>query len=275
MKKTLGFIIALVLVLSVGTVFAFADESDEPSETPCAHQNQEWQQFSFGCGLVCYDCGATLSAEQEHDFKIVGEYDEEEDYAIFGCEGQRSRSVECSRCHCMSSTDIAPLGHNYVNGVCTRCSKADPNYVAPTEPAVVTTEATVAPTEPPVATAPVEAVTTEVTVSASTEPAEEIEENTTDEKAVAEPEDEDSEDTAEEKELVEEIDAPEVGAELDGAEPEAKNADPGAAQNAVITTGADTTGTTKDLTWLWIALGVVGAAAVAAAAVFIIRAKKK
>ena len=273
MKKALGFIITLVLVLSMGTVFAFADESDEPSETPCAHQNQEWQQFSFGCGLVCYDCGATLSSEQEHDFKIVGEYDEEEDYAIFGCEGQRSRSVECSRCHCMSSTDIAPLGHNFVNGVCTRCLKADPNYVAPTEPAVITTEA-------PVAIAPVEAVTTEATVSASTEPAEEAateepEENATDEKAVAEPEDEDSEDTAEENELVEEIDAPEVGAELDGAEPEAKNAGQAAEQNVVITTGTDTTGTAPDHTWLWIALGGVGVAAAAAAAVFIIRAKKK
>ena len=124
-------------------------------------------------------------------------------------------------------------------------------------------------------TASVETVAAETTASAQTEPEEEAttnapEENATDEEAETYSEDGVVEIMEEDDELGEEL-----GFVLDGAEPDAKYAGPDSAEGMVITTGADTTGATKDLTWLWIALGGVGAAAVAAAVVLIIRAKKK
>ncbi len=138
-------------------------------------------------------------------------------------------------------------------------------------------------------TASVETVTAETTASAQTEPAEEAttnapeenatdedaetnapEETTTDEKAETYSEDGVVEIREEDGELGEEL-----GLVLDGADPDAKYAGPDSAEGMVITTGADTAGAAKDLTWLWIALGGVGAAAVAAAVVLIIRAKKK
>ena len=124
-------------------------------------------------------------------------------------------------------------------------------------------------------TASVETVTAETTASAQTEPAEEAttnapEENATDEEAETYSEDGVVEIMEEDDELGEEL-----GLVLDGADPDAKYAGPDSAEGMVITTGADTAGAAKDLTWLWIALGGVGAAAVAAAVVLIIRAKKK
>lgn len=200
-------------------------------------------------------------AEQPHDYRIVGEYDEEEDFEIYGCEGQRSRGVMCSRCECKSRTDIEPLGHNFVNGVCTRCAKADPNYTAPTNPPAESTSA-------PIATAPVEVTTEEATTPDSTE--------ATEEDSTEEPDEDTTAESAEEQivivEAVEEVEEEEI---LDGAEPEAKNAGAAPEQDDAPKTGTVVSDTADDHKWIWIAVGAAGAAAAAAlAAVFIIRAKK-
>lgn len=48
-----------------------------------------------------------------------------------------------------TKTDVVPAaGHDYVDGICSVCGEADPDYVAPTEPSEETTEPSEEPTEP-------------------------------------------------------------------------------------------------------------------------------
>lgn len=116
-KKLLSFVIAIVIAAGMCFTVVSADED-------CKHENTYWEQISDGCAQFCSDCFERLSDEQPHKWVIEGEYDEEEDFELYGCEGRRHRECTCERCGCFSGTDIEPLGHKYVDGVCTRCGKA-------------------------------------------------------------------------------------------------------------------------------------------------------
>lgn len=129
MKRIISLFLSAVLIYGALSTVSAANTPDEPkdqsSEGPasaeCEHNNTEWQQVSDGCALVCTDCGMMLSDEEPHDFEPCGEYTDEEDYENWGCTEERYREQCCSRCGCYTSEWIEPLGHNFVDGFCTRC----------------------------------------------------------------------------------------------------------------------------------------------------------
>ena len=120
MRRFLCFFLSLAVAAGLCVIPALADEE-------CPHTDTGWQQISDGCALVCYDCGSVISEEQPHEWIILGVFEDEEDFEIFGCEGTRHRSVMCKRCECFSGIEIEPLGHKYVNGVCERCGESCPH----------------------------------------------------------------------------------------------------------------------------------------------------
>ncbi len=116
-----------IISLLLSAVLLFGAFSTVLSAVECEHENTEWQQITDGCALVCTDCGEMLSDEQPHDFVLSGEYTDEEDCELWGCTGERYRGVQCMRCGCFGSEWIEPLGHDFVDGVCTRCGEAEPD----------------------------------------------------------------------------------------------------------------------------------------------------
>ena len=71
-----------------------------------------------------YDCGCENVTIIDHNYtsSITTEPT---------CEVPGVRTYTCSVCGDTYTEDIDPLGHTYVNGVCTVCGAEDPNYIEP------------------------------------------------------------------------------------------------------------------------------------------------
>lgn len=84
-------------------------------ETLRAVSHHTGSSYSSDCTvtITCTTCGETLREAREHDFRTK-------------CDS----NARCYYCDAVSDT-IGPIGHNYSNGKCTRCSKTDPNYTPP------------------------------------------------------------------------------------------------------------------------------------------------
>ena len=75
----------------------------------------------------------------------------------------------CSCGDSYTGNPVTATGHNFVDGICSTCGAADPNYVPPTEPEVTEPEATEPEATEPEATEP-EATEPEATEPEATEP---------------------------------------------------------------------------------------------------------
>ncbi len=79
----------------------------------------------------CTMCGDTYTETKEligHRLTTEGSYGVEPT-----CTERGYSAMKCEMCgEYIIEYDDAPLGHNYVDGKCTRCGETDPNYVPPT-----------------------------------------------------------------------------------------------------------------------------------------------
>ncbi len=81
----------------------------------------------------CSMCGDTYTETKDlidHRLTVDGSYGVEPT-----CTERGYSAMKCEMCgEYIITYDDAPLGHDYVDGVCTRCGEADPNYVPGTAP---------------------------------------------------------------------------------------------------------------------------------------------
>lgn len=84
-----------------------------------------------------YDTTSSTKVTKEDDDDKVDQSKCEHQYAVYDdsdaaeCEKTGTVTYKCLKCGKEYHKQTDALGHNYVNGVCTRCNKTDPSYSKP------------------------------------------------------------------------------------------------------------------------------------------------
>ena len=166
--KTKVIVVLLIVLLLSASIFALykfvlSEQSSEiPEEVVCDHKNFTYSYDAKPtctqqgiCKKMCKDCGVLLRTETlpslghnyvdgvctrcggvDPDYVAPCEHKNEKQVVttIATCISDGVESYYCADCDILLRTETIPsLGHNYVDGVCTRCGGVDPNYVAPCE----------------------------------------------------------------------------------------------------------------------------------------------
>ena len=102
----------------------------------CDHSNVEnvaevpstCRTKGHAAGTKCADCGTVLSGCEEyalaaHSFTVLASQKNAT------CTEAGYKVYKCATCDATETRDrVEALGHNYKDGVCTRCYEIDPNY---------------------------------------------------------------------------------------------------------------------------------------------------
>ena len=79
-------------------------------------------------GVVCAECGMVISGCEEYPL-AAHSYTVKQDTVAPGCTTPGYTVYKCATCDLTENRDVTdPLGHDYADGVCTRCGAADPDY---------------------------------------------------------------------------------------------------------------------------------------------------
>ena len=112
-------------------------EQGEVPPAPCEHKNTELRNAAeatctengYSGDTYCTDCGELIAKGAV--LKALGHAYKDEVIAPT-CTEAGCTLHTCSRCNdSYKDTETAALGHNFVDGVCTRCGAKDPNYQPP------------------------------------------------------------------------------------------------------------------------------------------------
>ncbi len=82
---------------------------------------------------VCTRCKAKDPNQKEEEKEETHEHSYKQVSSTATCTSAGTRTLKCS-CGATKTETIQALGHNYVNGFCTRCQTKDPSYTEPTPP---------------------------------------------------------------------------------------------------------------------------------------------
>ena len=112
-------------------------EQGEVPPAPCEHKNTELRNAAeatcttdgYSGDTYCTDCGELIAKGTV--LKALG-HDYKDEVIAPTCTEAGCTLHTCSRCNdSYKDTETAALGHNFVDGVCTRCGAKDPNYQPP------------------------------------------------------------------------------------------------------------------------------------------------
>lgn len=140
MKKLVTLPIALTAICALFTLAACGgtetpseNGSGNNNETTCTHTYGDWvvttEATCTAAGVetrTCSKCGAT----ETQDIAALGHTEvTDEGYAATCTKKGLTDGSHCSVCNTelLAQEEIPALGHNYVDGVCTRCGESNPN----------------------------------------------------------------------------------------------------------------------------------------------------
>ena len=143
-KRTIIFIIAIVLTIALLTclltacdLFGSKNNDNDGNETPPEHEHiyGDWRVetpatcTTTGIRRKYCECGEYI----EETIGALGHVEVIDGAVAPTCtETGLTEGKHCSRCQAIlvAQQTVNKLGHNYVDGVCTRCREIDPNYQA-------------------------------------------------------------------------------------------------------------------------------------------------
>ena len=100
-----------VSLIAAALIFSSCDNGE------CAHENLHDDHYEYneeGHWQYCDDCHAEVNFG-EHDFEYKGE--------LVNCDYEQEYSLYCKACGCHIYKMFEPVGHNVVDGQCTRCEQ--------------------------------------------------------------------------------------------------------------------------------------------------------
>lgn len=104
------------------------------SEIKGVKPDQNWVSNQV---VIDDDYVPTKTDKEDDDDKVIDPNKCEHQYAVYddsdeaGCEKTGTVTYKCLKCQKEYHKQTEALGHNYVNGKCTRCGKEDPSYSKP------------------------------------------------------------------------------------------------------------------------------------------------
>ena len=105
-----------------------------PAEQPCEH-DYEAVVTAPTCtegGFTTYTCSKCGESYTEDEVAALGHsFGEWTDSKAATCTEKGEQTRTCTRCEAKETREIDALGHDFQDGVCTRCGAEDPEYVPP------------------------------------------------------------------------------------------------------------------------------------------------
>lgn len=115
--------------------YTFIGWAESPDASSAQVQYHPGDIYTENKNLTLYAVWMTAKPDHQHDLSykrgVSSTCTEGGTQAYWSCAGCGKRFTDSSANREITDIHLDPLGHNYVDGICTRCGAADPNAAAP------------------------------------------------------------------------------------------------------------------------------------------------